>query len=75
MSDTPNKPEDAVKLLDNGWIILLRGNDLGSYTAVALRPEENLPDVLDMPNRVTDDFTVGQALYRLTEKVLTGRIA
>ena len=75
MSDTPNRPEDAVKLLDNGWIIMLRAQELGSYAAVALRPGEEVADIIEDDRRITDDFTIGQVLYRLTEKVTTGRIA
>jgi hypothetical protein len=75
MSDTPKQADDSMKLLDSGWIILLRANPLGSYTAVALRPGEDLDIVLQMDRRITDDFLPSQALYRLTEKVLTGRIA
>ena len=75
MSDTPNRPEDAVKLLDNGWIIMLRAIELGGYAAVALRPGEEVADIIEDDRRITDDFTIGQVLYRLAEKVTTGRIA
>lgn len=75
MSDTPKEADDSQKLLDAGWIILLRQNFMGSYTAVALKPGEDVADVLEMDHRWTDDFTPSQALYRLTEKVTTGRIA
>jgi hypothetical protein len=67
MSDTPKKADDCQKLLDNGWSILLYKNELGSYTADAMNRNDD--------NVVTDDFTPSQALYRLTEKVTTGRIA
>jgi hypothetical protein len=36
MSDTPKLPDECKKLLDNGWLVQLFRNDLGSYSAVAL---------------------------------------
>lgn len=93
MSDTPKQADDATKLIDNNWIIVLRKSGLGSCFAVAIKPgsvaEELLNDCVaellgwdgedfgdNMPGVVeTDDFTISQALYRLTEKATTGRIA
>ena len=76
MSNTPAAADDVMKLLDRGYTVMLRRNELGSYTAIAL-PEgtESVDDVIDYDRFVTDDFTPSQALYRLTEKVTTGRIA
>ena len=67
MSDTPKLADECMKLLDNGWVILLSKNRLGTYTATAKR--SGAASRFD-----TDDFTPSQALYRLTEKVF-GRIA
>lgn len=73
MSDTPKLADECKKLLDNGWTIDLYKNALGSYTAVARRPDECLGD--EVPDeQITDDFEPSQALYRLTEKVF-GNIA
>ena len=74
MSDTPNAADDVMKLLDAGLIVVIRRNDLGSYTAVACKPGEEVNEAMDDDRRVTDDFTPSQALYRLTEKYY-GRIA
>lgn len=74
MSDTPKEADDCMKLLDAGFIIMLRANQMGSYTAVAVRPGEEVVDAIEDDRRVTDDFTPSQALYRLTEK-FHGRIA
>ena len=73
-----NRVDDAAKLLDNGWVILLFRRQLGSYTARAIRPfhleadmqyDDTKTDVV-----TTTNFTISKALYRLTEKVTTGRI-
>lgn len=75
MSDAPKAADDVMKLLDAGWNVTVFKNGLGSYTAYAWKGKQprtpyGLPD-----HQVTDDFTPSQALYRLTEKVTTGRIA
>lgn len=71
MSDTPKLADECKKLLDNAWAIVLFKNDLGSYTAAAYT---NL-DLTDQESiEITDDFEPSQALYRLTEKVILGRI-
>jgi len=76
MSNTPKLADECVKLLDNGRVILLFKNDMGSYTAAAFVDgsgfAESVANVTD--DQVTGDFTPSQALYRLTEKVTTGRI-
>jgi hypothetical protein len=74
MSDTPKLADECKKLLDNGWQILLFRNELGSYTAEASKPA--LATEVDEVEEchLTDDFEPSQALYRLTEKVLTGRV-
>ncbi len=61
-----NKVDDISKLLDNGWSVTLFRSDLGSYSARAHHPDRR--DV------VTDDSLPSAALYRLAEKVTTGRI-
>lgn len=75
MSDTTSAADDAAKLLDNGWNIMLFKSELGSYTAVAFRGYETPVQAMEKENQITDDFTVSQALYRLTEKFTTGRVA
>jgi len=80
MSETgPNKVDDCMKLLDNGYVILLFSNGIGSYTAVAVNADEAdgiMPCHCDDFDewRITDDFTPSKALYRLVEKATTGRI-
>ncbi len=80
MSDTPNRPDECKRLLDNGWGIVLFASGLGSYTAVALG-RDRVEDVRaskavrsavkDIPdNQITDDFEPGQALTRLAAKVV-----
>lgn len=59
---TPNLPDECMKLLDNGWNVMLYKNQLGSYTASARNKSSGR-------HEVTDDFTPSKALYRLTEKV------
>jgi len=81
--------DDARKLLDNGWTVQLYRNNLGSYTAAAIPPkaqkmlneagpfddvDDKIEELLDDDRLITDDFTPSKALYRLTEKALTGRI-
>lgn len=61
--------DDVRKLLDNGWTVLLFKNDLGSYTAVACKPGQQIADAIDKEAQLTDDFTPSQALHRLAEKV------
>ena len=36
MSDTPKSPDDAMKLIDNGWTIILRKSGMGSVLAIAV---------------------------------------
>lgn len=74
MSDTPKLADECKKLLDNDWTITLYRNELGSYSAVASRPNEDPLDAQENENQITDDFEPSQVLYRLTEKVY-GRIA
>jgi hypothetical protein len=53
---------EVVKLLDNGWQVLIFRNELTSYTAIARHPNRK-------SEIVTDDFTVPKVLHRITEKV------
>lgn len=64
---TPSLPDECVKLLDNGWNVVLFKNGLGSYSAVATK--KRLPESVIDDGVITDDFTPAKALYRLTEKV------
>lgn len=57
----PRRADACKKLLDNGWMIGLWANPLGSYTAQARNEHGN--------EITTDDFEPSQALFRLTEKV------
>lgn len=76
MSDTPKLADECKKLLDNGFEIVLFRNELGSYTAFAVSAGEagGLSEHVN-DKCITDDFEPSQALYRLTEKMTTGRIA
>ncbi len=62
-----SRVNDLCKLLDNHWSIRLFRNRLGSYTAKAR-------NAVTCKVVTTDDCTPEKALYRLTEKVTTGRI-
>jgi hypothetical protein len=73
MSNTPKLADECKKLLDNKWGITLFKNDLGTYTAVASRPGQNIAEAMEVDSQITDDFEPSQTLYRLTEKVY-GRI-
>lgn len=84
MSDTPNAADDCMKLLDADYAIVMFKNEMGSYTAVAVKSfsggtwEEGLGFEVFAAlqnNEETDDFTPSQVLHRLTEKLTTGRIA
>ncbi len=81
MVDTANIVDDCAKLLDNGHCILMFRNELGSYTAIAVHMDSVADGELGFvvsgadEQHTTDDFTPSKALYRLTEKVTTGRIA
>jgi hypothetical protein len=85
MDEAPQIADDVKKLLDRGDAVILYRNQLGSYTAVTITSSERpgrrrqlallLADMpVDGPH-ITDDFTPSRALYRLTEKATTGRIA
>jgi hypothetical protein len=71
VSDTADATNgDIQKMLDNGWAVSLFLNGMGSYTAEATKGSPAYGQTV-----ITDDFTPLQALYRLAEKVTTGRIA
>ncbi len=72
---TLNRADDCQKILDNGRVILIFKNEMGSYTARAMDEHEFVTRPAGFPERITDDSTPSQALYRLTEKFTTGRIA
>lgn len=42
MSDTPKLADECKKLLDNGWLVQLFKNDMGSYSAVAMSKKATL---------------------------------
>jgi hypothetical protein len=77
---TPNIVDDCRKLLDSGHMIVLYCNQMGSYTAAVVSAAtqqivgEEMEAMPDDSKRLTDDFTPSDALYRLTEKLTTGRI-
>ena len=81
LEEADNTPaNDCMKLLDNGRFIVLFQNGLGSYTAVALGNDDarKVQRIIDkIPGRgrhITEDCTPAKALYRLTEKAITGRV-
>ena len=82
MSDTPKAADDIMKLLDAGWTVSVFKNGMGSYTAYAYKHKtgragsHKSQSSYGLPERqITDDFTPSQVLYRLAEKVTTGRVA
>jgi hypothetical protein len=74
VSETPRESDDAMKLLDAGWNILLFKNQMGSYTGVAMKDGQGPMEALQIDGQTTDDFMPSQVLYRLTEKVIHKRI-
>lgn len=60
--------DSCAKLLDNGWSITLFKNEIGTYSAVATKGDEDDIDELS-EGRITDDFTPSKAVCRLTEKM------
>ncbi len=60
-STTPKNADASIRLLDNGWRVLLYKNQLGTYTAVAKRGDRRF---------VVDDATPSQSMYRLAEKAI-----
>ncbi len=78
---------DAQKLLDNGWMILIHRNGLGTYEALAVpkgvSPTKALRqwrrhvgvDSFDGPNRYSGEgFTVELAMLACVEKTLFNRL-
>ena len=71
----PN-PNDIKRWLDNGWYVLMWGNDIGLYSAALVRreditnkpPNEGAFDIEE--SRIADDFEPTKALARLAEKPL-----
>ncbi len=74
MSGTPKNADACLKLLDNGWTIMLRKNSLGSYTALAIGAGQDPDDACELEQQITDDFLPSQALYRMSEKMI-GNVA
>lgn len=66
--------DECRKLLDNHWRLMLFANTLGSYTAIAIRPEQSAREALAVDSQVTDGFTPSTAIYRLCEKLLCDRM-
>ena len=70
--------EDALKLLNNGWMIILAENAMGNILAVAFKQDsrtgtqiwKRIEALPDLSRQLTDDFTVDKALSRLADKVL-----
>ncbi len=70
MSDTPKLADECKKLLDNGHLIVMFSNGLGSYTAQSYSHGNWPVEIYEgEPCHITDDFEPSHALYRLTEKV------
>lgn len=63
MSNTPRLADECKRLLDNGYTISLYRNEMGSYTAIAVKVKGQ-----KRRNVSADDFEPSQVLYRLTEK-------
>lgn len=70
MSDTPNNADEIQRLLDNGWMIGLFRNSLGSYTAYCWRGRKPATPCGLPERQITDDSTPSQALHRLAEKMI-----
>lgn len=79
--------ENARRLLDNGWQVVLFKDGLGQYTALACRDDESIDEAIeewanheanhpmDGPNRYAGcHFSINQALEAVTEKVLFARL-
>lgn len=66
--------DDTKRLLDNGAMIVIFRNDLGSYTAAAFRGEARRKALrgcrVTGDCDITDDFEPSKALCRLAEKQL-----
>lgn len=67
-----NFADACIKLLDNGWNVILFKNGLGTYSAVATR--RPIPERVIERGVITDRIEPSAALYALTEKALFGRI-
>ena len=79
MSDTPKLADESKRMLDNGVYLVMFRNQMGTYTACALRgyraeKVQRIVNVLEDGPNITDDFEPSQALYRLAEKQI-GNIA
>lgn len=62
--------DDLRRSLDNGWTVMLRRNELNSYTAVAIAEGQEVTEALEIERQITDDFTPERALCRLSEKMI-----
>ena len=65
---------DMARLLDDGWKIALFKNELGSYTARALRPTHESPEGVINDVIQVDEVVPPLALYGLIKKVVTERV-
>lgn len=71
MSNTPKNADACLRLLDNGWQILLLKNGLGTYSAIAIDvKKQTAEEACKIDKQITDDFLPSQALYRLSEKMI-----
>lgn len=71
---TKPNADESMKLMDAGYRVLLFKNDLGSYTAIAIKPSQDFDEASENDRQITDEFTPSKALHRLTEKLVFGRI-
>lgn len=69
MTDAANANE-VKRLLDNGWTVMMRKNEMGSYTAVAVAEGQLVDEALEVERQITDDFEPDAALHRLAEKMI-----
>lgn len=70
MSDTPVDLAKVTQMLDSGWQVSLYKNQIGTYTAAAIRLKMDGLGKPSTQGQGTDDFTPEQALTRLAYKVL-----
>lgn len=82
-----SKCENAMKLLDNGWAILLFRDGLKQYSALAIKPGASVDDELEnwkeedrphpfvgMNKYCSCGFTVEESINAVVEKVLFDRL-
>ncbi len=64
--------EDARKLLDNGWQILIFRDGLGQYTALAAKEDESVDAALDAWEEADDPPDDGELIESCIEHAVMG---